>query len=109
MKLKVVYYETVRGSYPVREYIDSLTEGEQSKARALIDHLSEKRVLTEPQAKKMGGYSGLYELRPGKHRIFYCYQGGEIVLLHAYRKKSKKTPPREIDTAWRRMTVEESP
>ncbi|HCU25070.1 MAG TPA: hypothetical protein DF383_08635, partial [Deltaproteobacteria bacterium] len=49
------------------------------------------------------GYPGLYELRPGNHRIFYCYHKGAIVLLHAFRKKSKQTPQKEIETAYGRM------
>lgn len=87
----------------MRDYIESLPEKERAKAKALIDHLSEKVVLTEPHAKKISGYPGLYELRPGNHRLFYCYHEGVIVLLHAFRKKSDKTPPREIETAYKRM------
>ncbi len=99
MKLTVLYYETTRRSQPVRDYILSLNEKEQAKLMALIDFLSERRVLTEPFSKKISGYSGLYELRSGAHRIFYCYQEQNIVLLHAFRKKSQKTPQREIELA----------
>ena len=38
------------------------------------------------------------------HRIFYAAEGStEIVLLHAYEKKSQKAPKREIELAERRM------
>lgn len=38
------------------------------------------------------------------HRIFYvAVDGDEIVLLHAYEKKSQKAPPNEIELAERRM------
>ena len=103
MSIKVVYFETSRGDQPVRDYVESLAEKERAKVKALIDYLSEKVVLNEPHAKKFSGYPGLYELRPGSHRIFYCYHGGVLVLLHAFRKKSNKTPQREMDTAYNRM------
>ncbi len=103
MGIKVTYFETVRGDQPVRGYIDSLPDKERAKVKALIDYLSEKVVLNEPHAKKISGYPGLYELRPGNHRVFYCYHEGRVVLLHAFRKKSDKTPQREIETACNRM------
>lgn len=104
MSIRVVYYETTRGDQPVRSYIEALSEKDRAKVKALISYLSERVVLNEPHAKKMGGYLGLFELRPGAHRIFYCYHEGKIVMLHAFRKKSNKTPKREIDTAYNRMS-----
>jgi phage-related protein len=99
--IRITYYETTRGDQPVRDYIEALPDREKAKVKALIDHLSEKVVLNEPYAKKMG--PGLFELRPGAHRVFYCYHEGKVVLLHAFRKKSNKTPQREIETAYHRM------
>ncbi len=101
--MRVAYFETERGDLPVRDYIESLPERERAKTKALIAHLAERTTLREPHAKKIVGYTGLYELRPGDHRIFYCYHEGMAVLLHAFRKKSNKTPQREIDVAYHRM------
>lgn len=103
MSIPVTYYETARGDQPVRVYVEALPDKERAKVKALIDHLSERVVLNEPHARKMGGYPGLFELRPGAHRVFYCYHEGKVVLLHAFRKKSDKTPQREIETAYNRM------
>ena len=42
----------------------------------------------------------IWELRPGANRIFYFYCDNDTyVLLHHFRKKSNKTPRREIDKA----------
>ncbi len=42
----------------------------------------------------------IWELRPGFNRIFYFYHKDDtFVLLHHFRKKSQKTPRREIDKA----------
>ena len=43
---------------------------------------------------------GIWELRPGNNRVFYFfYQNDTYVLLHQFRKKSQKTPKREIEKA----------
>jgi Phage-related protein len=52
--------------------------------------------------------NGLFELRlkgaEGIARVFFCTQvGRRIVVLHGFVKKTNRTPPRELDTAIRRM------
>jgi phage-related protein len=59
-----------------------------------------------PHTRAMG--DGLFELRlkaaEGIARIFYCIMvGRKIVVLHHFIKKTDKTPPRELETARRRM------
>jgi phage-related protein len=59
-----------------------------------------------PHTRAMG--DGLFELRlkasEGIARIFYCtIVGRKIVMLHQFIKKTDKTPPRELETARRRM------
>ena len=45
---------------------------------------------------------GIWELRPGNNRVFYFFfQDDVFVLLHQFRKKSQKTPKREIEKAKR--------
>ena len=51
---------------------------------------------------------GLFELRlkaaEGIARVFYCTMvGKKIMVLHQFVKKTGKTPPRELETARRRM------
>ena len=42
----------------------------------------------------------IWELRPGNNRVFYFYYDeSQYVLLHHFRKKSQKTPKREITRA----------
>ena len=45
----------------------------------------------------------IWELRPGDNRVFYFFfRNNTFVLLHHFRKKSQKTPQREIETAKRK-------
>ena len=44
----------------------------------------------------------IWELRPGNNRIFYFTEEEDaFVLLHVFRKKTQKTPLREIERAKR--------
>jgi len=39
----------------------------------------------------------IWELRPGNNRVLYFYQkNNTFMLLHQFRKKTQKTPRREI-------------
>jgi phage-related protein len=51
---------------------------------------------------------GLFELRPksrsGIGRAFYCYCSGRVItILHAFVKKTQKTPKRELAIARQRL------
>ena len=50
----------------------------------------------------------LYELRvhgQQEVRIFYCFHHNQAVVVHAFIKKSQKTPQKEIDTALSRINT----
>lgn len=57
-----------------------------------------------PHSKKI--YDALYELRVvGKEsiRIFYTIRRGTYYLIHGFKKKTQKTPTKEIQTALDRI------
>ena len=62
--------------------------------------------LRMPHSRAVGG--GLFELRPrgreGIGRVFYCFVVGQrVVILHAFVKKTQKTPEQELKIARKRM------
>lgn len=99
-----VFYQDARtGRFPVRDYLDDLTEKEHKKASSSITYLAQMRgYLNEPFARHIEG--SIRELRVdfarNHHRIFYFAAiGRRIILLHAFRKNTAKTPLREIAIA----------
>jgi phage-related protein len=59
-----------------------------------------------PYTRAMG--KGLFEIRCRSHegfgRVFFGIRPGRtIVMLHAFLKKTPKTPPRELAVAYRRL------
>ena len=71
----------------------------------LVSRLETEGQLTMPHSRKIGG--GLFELRVGGAdiaRALYCYAKGQhIYLLHAFVKKTQKTPAQAIKLARQRL------
>ncbi len=101
---KVKFYkDTKTGRSPVLEYIKGLNNREEAKVFKYIEFLrSNKGYLDEPYSKHIRGK--IRELRvdfaKNKHRIFYfIFVKKNIILLHAFLKKTIKTPISEIKKA----------
>lgn len=101
---KVKFYKDSRtGRDPVLEYVNKLKTKEQTKIFKYIEFLRENRgILDEPYARHIKGK--IRELRvdfsQNRHRIFYfAFVKRKIILLHAFLKKTKKTPISEIKRA----------
>jgi phage-related protein len=102
----LVYYATTAGRCPVQEYLDDLGPVEAAKVSFDLDLLKAFGLnLGAPYVRSLQGK--LWELRTrgrNQHRILYCDASGRrLILLHAFTKKTAKTPPGEIETAMRRL------
>ncbi|OGC44290.1 hypothetical protein A3J98_00560 [candidate division WS6 bacterium RIFOXYC1_FULL_33_10] len=72
----------------------------------LFGELSSLGSLPYPESRKLSGYD-LFELRVrlnGVYRCIYYYKKDYIVILSAFKKKTQKTPLREIQKAVKRRT-----
>jgi phage-related protein len=90
-----------------------LAEIESWPADILADYVRIVELLMEhgpnlplPYSRAFG--DGLFELRPrgksGTGRALYCFlTGRRVVILHAFIKKSRQTPNRELKLARKRM------
>jgi phage-related protein len=103
IEYKVRFYEDGKGKRPVLEYLDNLPDKEKAKVSKYINFLKVSGgVLDEPYSKHIKGK--IRELRvdfgKNRHRIFYfTFVGKNIIFLHAFLKKTAKTPPKEIKKA----------
>lgn len=98
------FYLTARGRSPVAEYVRALSVEERAEIDAVFEDLA-IHGLKAPLVSMRQIEGKLWELRiPPRTRIFYVMiEGNRMILLHAYKKQSQKAPPREIETARRRM------
>ena len=105
---EILLYETLQGDSPVNDFILSLDLKAQSKVRAAIKMLQEFGMrLGLPHIKKLTG-TKLWELRilgSDSIRVLYIATSGKtFLLLHGFKKKKDKTPPKEIRIAEGRLT-----
>ncbi len=106
----IEFYETSNGESDVWSFLEELRIKSSTNKDAriqfnqmvfYIDLLSKNGTrMPENITKNIDG--DIWELRPGNNRVFYFYhRNNTFVLLHHFRKKSMKTPPREIERAKR--------
>ena len=106
----VEFYETQDGECQVWDFLEGLRIKAATNKDARIQHKQASLYiellqqngthLNENITKHLE--DGIWELRPGNNRVFYfSFQDDVFVLLHQFRKKSQKTPKREIEKAKR--------
>ena len=104
----VMFYETADGRSELWDFLEELRMKAATNKDARIQHklitlyiqlLQENGTrLNENITKHLE--DGIWELRPGNNRVFYFFfENDTFVLLHHFRKKSQKTPKREIEKA----------
>jgi len=108
MKYTVEFYEKANGQSDVWDFLEELRIKSTTSKDARIQHKQLSlyiqllqdygTMLPDNVAKHLE--EDIWELRPGNNRVFYFYyKDNTFVLLHHYRKKSQKTPRREIEKA----------
>ena len=106
----VEFYETQDGKSQIWEFLEDLRIKAATSKDARIQHKQASLYiellqqngtrLNENITKHLE--DGIWELRPGNNRVFYFFfQDNTFVLLHQFRKKTQKTPKREIEKAKR--------
>lgn len=104
--LPVVFYASSAGTEPVREWLKELDRDDRREIGSDILAVQQGWPLGLPLCRSLG--KGLWEVRsslPGGRiaRVIFAFDGGSIVLLNGFIKKSRKTPPAEIDLALKRL------
>ena len=109
MFMKVKFYLAGSGRSPVEEFLEECSEDIRSDFLDALSLLNKGEALAMPLSKNLSGiYRGLHELRlkdrSGQVRVFYYIAKQEgIYLLHAFKKKTRELPKKEIDIALKRI------
>lgn len=102
------FYQTPSGKCDILELLESLRSKNavNKDARIQYKQLTYYIELLQQNGTQMPDNitkhleEDIWELRPGNNRVFYFYfKDGVFVLLHHFRKKSQKTPRRELERA----------
>ncbi|HIW56558.1 MAG TPA: type II toxin-antitoxin system RelE/ParE family toxin [Firmicutes bacterium] len=104
----VEFYENANGESELWNFLEALRiKASKSKdARIQYKQISLYIQLLQDNGTRLPSevtkhiIHDIWELRPGHNRVLYFYfKDNTFVLLHQFRKKSQKTPRREIEKA----------
>ena len=107
---RVEFYEKENGESEVWDFLESLRKSSVFNKTSRIQY---RQMILYIQMLQDNGVNlpvniakhieeNIWELRPGNNRVLYFFfQEDTFVLLHHFRKKTNKTPHREIEKAKR--------
>ncbi len=107
---EIRFYKNEKGESEIEEWMERLAkEAQTSKdSRINLNKLYVYFGLLKEHGTRAGEpymkylEDGIWELRPVDNRVlFFYWENGKFVLLHYFRKKTQKTPKREIEKAKR--------
>jgi phage-related protein len=104
-KIAARFYVSAGGKMPVRDWILGLDSDDRRIVGKDIQKVEFGWPIGMPYCRPLG--RGLWEVRSDISagriaRTLFCIIDGDMVLLHAFIKKTQKTPVQEIDLALRR-------
>ena len=108
MKWEIEFYQDSQGNIPVQDFICQQSAKVKAKISRHIDLLQDFGLsLGQPYIEKLVG-SGVWELKirhsSNRYRILYFASSGrKFILLHAFLKKTARTPKNEIEIAQNRI------
>lgn len=102
--IKVVFYKTLMGNEPVREWLLDLSPDKRKSIGEDIKAIEIAWPIGLPLVRKLD--TNLWEVRtklPNQiSRVFFTIVQDMMVLLHAIIKKTQKTPQKDLELAKRR-------
>ena len=105
---RIVFYRSGSGNAPVIEFLDEQDEETRDRIykafeRLRIQNTRASYPLVRPIEDKL--WELRVEQRTNIYRVFYFFwTSRQIVMLHAFQKKTQKTPNQEIQIAQKRMS-----
>ena len=102
--IPVHFYQETSGAEPVRNWLHELSGKDRKIIGRDIRIVQLDWPVGGPLVKPLGG--GLWEIRSKLDnrisRVIFVFNDGSIILLHAFIKKTQKTPQQEIELAKKR-------
>jgi len=105
-KTPLVFFRNASGKEPVREWLKDLDVADRAAVGQDLMRAQWRWPVGMPLCRSMG--QGLWEVRtelPSRRiaRVFICLDDGMLIALHAFIKKTQKTPDDDLATARKRM------
>jgi phage-related protein len=104
-RLPSAFYQLSSGREPVREWLKALAIDDRKIIGEDIKDVEFSWPIGMPLCRALG--KGLWEVRSDLTqgriaRVLFCIHDGQMVLLHAFVKKTQKTPDADLELAIKR-------
>jgi phage-related protein len=104
-RLPAAFYQLASGREPVREWLKLLPDEDRKVVGEDIKDVEFSWPIGMPLCRALG--KGLWEVRSELKggriaRVLFCVHDSRMVLLHAFIKKTQKTPQAELELALNR-------
>lgn len=104
---EIIFYQSDFGDKPVEEFLTGLDAAVRAKIVRTLELLRTQQVVPSKFWKKLSG-SDLWEVRVkyagNIFRLLAAFEkGNRVILLHAFQKKSQKTPRQDMEIAQQRQ------
>ena len=105
-KIVAAFYRTPAGSEPVRDWLKALSPEDRREIGQDIATAEYGWPIGMPVCRPLG--QGLWEVRSNllgnrTARVVFCIARGQMVLLHAFVKKTQRIPDEDLAVARKRM------
>jgi phage-related protein len=105
-EIPVAFYRTAAGAEPVRDWLRRLSAEDRKTIGTDLATVQVGWPVGMPLCRSLG--AGLWELRSKLSngriaRLLFFIAGDRIGVVHAFIKKTQKTPPAELDLAAKRI------
>lgn len=104
-RLDAVFFRSASGSEPVREWLKELPKVDRKAIGEDIAYVQYKWPIGKPRVDHLRG--DVWEVRTSLGnriaRTLFAVQGGQLILLHGFIKKTQRAPDREKELAERRL------
>lgn len=104
--IPVIFYRTRAGASVVRDWLRGLDAKDRNAIGQDLMRVQYRWPVGMPLCRAMG--AGLWEVRSSLPsgriaRVLFCVRGREILVLHAFIKKSQKAPDADLALARKRQ------
>jgi phage-related protein len=104
---EITFYETDFGDRPAEEFLAGLDPTVRAKVVRTLELLRTQQIVPAKFWKKLSGFD-LWEVRVeyggNIYRVLAAFaKNNRVILLHAFQKKSQKTPRQDIEIALQRQ------
>ena len=105
--MRVFFYEAGSGKSPIKKFIDGLPINDQARFFEVIQEveahgLSAVRMVFKPIEGKL--WEIKFKSENSGYRVFYVMLEKDLMVwLHAFSKKTQKTPQKELEVARKRL------